>query len=135
MIAGGQEMPRRRAHLTGVGQVLGGPLMQAPLTHRVVQVKLGLQDFLDQLVVAIRDPLVVHAGHEQVGAVELLEEGGRPRAAQGVAGRHRQFVEDRGGQHELDQLGRLAVEDLVEKIPGHGVAVQLDSTGGADGIG
>ena len=53
VIAGGQEMPRRRAHLTGVSQVLGGPLMQAPLTHRVVEVKLGLQNLLDQLVVAI----------------------------------------------------------------------------------
>ena len=86
-------------------------------------------------MVAIRDPLVVHAGHKQVGAIELLEEDGRLLAAQGVAGRHGQLVEDRGGQHELDQLGRLAVEDLVEEIPGHGVAVQLDSTGGAEGIG
>ena len=123
VIAGGQEMPCRRAHLTGVSQVLGGPLVQAPLTRRVVHVQLGLQDFLDQLVVAIRDRLVVDAGHEQVAAVELLEEDGRSRAAQGVAGRHRQLVENRGGQHELDQLGGLAVENLVEEIPGHGVAV------------
>ena len=130
VIAGGEKMPCRRAHLTGVSQVLGGPLVQAPLTRRVVEVQLRLQDFLDQLVVAIRDRLVVHSGHEQVGAVELLEEDGRPRPAQGVAGRHRQFVEDRGGQHELDQLGRLAEEDLVEEIPGHAVAVQLDPTGG-----
>ena len=41
VIAGGQEMARCRAHLTGVGQVLGGPLMQAPLTMRVVDGEAG----------------------------------------------------------------------------------------------
>ena len=56
LIAGGQKMPGRRAYLAGVSQVLGGPLMHAPLTRRIVEVKLGLQDFFDQLVVAIRSP-------------------------------------------------------------------------------
>ena len=42
VIAGSQEMPCGRAHLTGVGQVLGGLLVQPPLTRRVVTVQLGL---------------------------------------------------------------------------------------------
>ena len=44
-------------------------------------------------------------------------------------GVHRQLVQDRRSQHEVNDFGRLAVEDLVQEIPGHRVAVELYAAG------
>ncbi len=101
---------------------------------RVAAMQLGLEDLFDQLVVAIGGSLVVQGRHEHVGAVRQLEEGGRPRAAQSGAGGHRQFVEDRGGQHEVDDFGRLAVEDLVQEEPGHAMAMQVHPAGSTNRV-
>ena len=56
LIAGGQEMPGCRTHPTRVSQVLGGPLMQAPLAPPGRSGEAGPARFLDQLVVPIGTP-------------------------------------------------------------------------------
>ena len=50
-------------------------------------------------------------------------------------GVHRQLVQDRRSQHEVNDFGRLAVEDLVQEIPGHRVAVELYAAGRFHGSG
>ena len=66
-------MPRCRAGLTSLDQVLRGGLMQLLLPGRVPGMQLGLENFPDQMVIAVGAGLVVHDRHEHVRAVEELE--------------------------------------------------------------
>ena len=51
------------------------------------------QDLPDQMVVAVGVSLLIDNGDEHVRTVEVIEQGGRPRAARTqVADRHRQFI-------------------------------------------
>ena len=73
LFTGGQQMPRCRAGLAGLDQVVRGGLMQPLLPGRVPGMQLGLENFFDQVVIAVGAGLVIHDRHEHVRAVEELE--------------------------------------------------------------
>ena len=128
-------MPRCRAGLTSFDQVLRGRLMQPLLPGRVPGMQLGLEDFPDQMVITIGAGLIVHDRYEHVRAVEELEHLGGTLTAQRGASGHRKLIKDRGGQHELGDLRRLAGQDLLQEVVGDGMAVQLYPASRGGGIG
>ena len=97
--------------------------------------QLRLQHLPDQRVVPVRTGSFVQCRHEHVPAEHQLEEVPGCRPIDSRAGRHRQFVQDGSGQHEVGYVWALPVEDLVEEIAGHRVPVQLDPAGGVAGVG
>ena len=99
--------------------------MQPLLPHRVPGMQFGLENFPDQLVIAVGAGLLIHDRHEHVRAVKELEHLRGSLAAHRSASGHRQFIQDRGGQHELDDLWRLEGQDLLQEVPGDGMAAQL----------
>ena len=118
-------MPCGCASLASLYQVARGSLMQPPLPGLVLGKQLGLQNLPDQLVIAVGAGLVIHDRHEHVRAVEELQHLRRFLAPHRGAGSHRKFVEDRGGQHEVGDFGRLAGKDLVQEVIGDSMTVQL----------
>jgi hypothetical protein len=56
-----------------------------------------------------------------------LEHLGRARAAHSGTGRYRKLIRNRGGRHELDDLGRLPVEDLRQEVVGDGMTAHESS--------
>ena len=99
--------------------------MQPPLPGLVPGTQLSLENFPDQVVIAVGASLVIHDRHEHVRAVEELQHLRRSLTPHRGAGGHRKFVEDRGGQHELDDFGRLAGKNLLQEVIGDSMAVQL----------
>ena len=105
----------------------GNAVGPAPLEYSIGWLAYaGLKNLLDQLVITVGAGLVVHDRHEHVRAVDEHKHLGGSRTADGGTGRHRKFVEDRGGQHELRDFWRLSVEDLIQEIVGDGMAAQLE---------
>jgi len=66
-------MPRCRAGLSSLDQVVRGCLMQLLLPDRIPGMQLGLENFFDQVVIAVGRGFVVHDRHEHMRAVEELE--------------------------------------------------------------
>ena len=128
-----KQVTRRRAGVARAQEMPCGRLVQSCLTNRVAGVQLGLQDFLDQLVVPVRAGVFVDDGDEQVGVEQVLEEARGSIAAHRLARRHRQLVEHGGRQHEVDDFLRLTVEDLFHEVAGNRLTVgpRLDAASSA----
>ena len=102
-----------------------GGLVQARLTTRVAGVQLGLEHFLDQLVVAVLAGLRIDDCDEQMGVEQRFEDARVLVAGQSGACGERQLVEHGGREHEVDDVRGLSIEHLLEEVTGYRPAVHL----------
>src|SRR6185312_10030265 len=94
-----------------------GPRKYAARLRRVTSLQSVTQSVAEEPVAPVPLTPRVQWRHEQVGAVELAQDGGRPGVTEHrVAQRSRQSFEDGGPDQEIAVIGRQPVDDLGGEV-------------------